>query len=98
MATIRPLGDKVLLEVLPAEEMSKAGIIIPDTAKDQSQQAKVIAVGPGKLDKNGQRQPIDLQPGNTVLIAKYGGDEFKHSGEEYKIVSIDDVLAVIEEK
>jgi len=91
---IRPLGDRVLVQLLPAEEMTKAGIIIPDTAKDQSQQAKVVAVGPGKIN-DGTRQPMDVSEGQTVLIGKYGGDEFKYEGEEYKIVSQDDILAII---
>ena len=92
---IRPLGDRVLLELLPAEETTKSGIIIPDTAKDQSQQAKVVAVGPGKFDDEGKRVPMDVKDNDVVLIPKYGGDEFKFEGEEYKIVSADDILAIV---
>ena len=94
-ASIRPLGDRVLLKFLPAEETTKSGIIIPDTAKDQSQQAKVVAVGPGKFDDEGKRIPMDVHEGETVLVPKYGGDEFKYEGEEYKIVSADDILAIV---
>ena len=93
---IKPLGDRVLVQLLPAEETTKAGIIIPDTAKDASQQAKVVAVGPGKLTPKGERLLMDVKDGQTVLIGKYGGDEFKHEGEEYKIVQLDDILAIIE--
>lgn len=93
--TIRPLGDRVLLELMPAEETTKSGIIIPDTAKDQSQQAKIIAVGPGKFDDEGKRIPVDVKDNDIVLIPKYGGDEFKFQGEEYKIVSADDILAIV---
>lgn len=92
---IRPLGDRVLLELLPAEETTKSGIIIPDTAKDQSQQAKIVAVGPGKFDDEGKRVPMDVKDNDVVLIPKYGGDEFKFEGEEYKIVSADDILAIV---
>ncbi len=93
--SIRPLGDRVLLELLPAEETTKSGILIPEAAKDQSQQAKVVAVGPGKLDDAGKRLPVDVKEHDTVLIPKYGGDEFKFEGEEYKIVSADDILAIV---
>jgi chaperonin GroES len=93
--SIQPLGDRVLVQPLPAEETTKSGLIIPDTAKDASQQAKVVAVGPGKFGDDNERLPIDVKPGDTVLLPKYGGDEFKHDGEEYKIVGADDILAIV---
>ncbi|MBI4023092.1 co-chaperone GroES [Candidatus Berkelbacteria bacterium] len=96
MATsIQPLGDRILVQPLPAEEKTKGGIIIPDTAKDASQQATVVAVGPGKFDDAGKRVPLDVKVGDVVLMPKYGGDEFKYDGEEYKIVSADDLLAIV---
>lgn len=98
MATpIQPLNDKVLIKNLPAEEMTASGIIIPDTAKEASQEAEVVAVGPGKI-VDGKRQKVDsaIKPGIKVLVSKYGGDEFKYQDEEYKLVSADDILAIIQ--
>ncbi|MBI4185471.1 co-chaperone GroES [Candidatus Berkelbacteria bacterium] len=92
---IVPLGDRVLVKLLPAEEMTKSGLIIPDTAKEKSQQAEVIAVGPGRTDKDGKRIVPEVKPGDHVLMPVYGGDEIKVEGEEYKIVSSDDLLAVM---
>lgn len=94
--TIRPLGDRVVVKALPSEEMTKSGIIIPDTAKEKPQQAEVIAVGPGRVLENGQRQPIDLKVGEKVLYSKYAGNEVKIDGEEYLILRDIDVLAVVE--
>lgn len=94
---IKPLGDRVLVKELPKEAMTSSGIIIPDTAKEASQEAEVVAVGPGKQDKS-EIIPIDksIKIGAKVLISKYGGDEFKFKGEEYKLVGVNDILAVIE--
>lgn len=93
--SIQPLADRVLVTPLPADQTTKSGIIIPDTAKDSSQQATVVAVGPGKLDEAGKRIPLDVKAGDVVLLPKYGGDEFKYDGEEYKIVGADDLLAIV---
>jgi chaperonin GroES len=93
---MRPLGDKIVVKPMEAEEKTKSGIIIPDTAKEKPQQAEVIAVGPGKFDDAGKRMAMDVKVGDKVLHSKYGGDEFKIGDDEYKILGQDDVLAVIE--
>lgn len=93
--SIQPLGNRVLVKPLPAEEVTKSGLIIPDTAKEKSQQAEVIAVGPGTTDDSGKLHKVDVKPGDVVLMPMYGGDEIKHEGEEYKLVRGDDLLAVI---
>lgn len=92
----QPLGNRVLVKPSPAEEMTKSGIIIPDTAKDKSQQAEVIAVGPGWTDEKGVAHKVEVKPGDRVLMPLYGGDDIKIDGEEYKIVRGDDLLAVID--
>jgi chaperonin GroES len=76
----------------------KGGIIIPDTAKEKPQEAEVIAVGPGKLDDNGKRMPIDVKKGDRVLIGKYSGNDIKMDDEEFLIVREDEILCVIEKK
>lgn len=93
---LRPLSDKIVVKPLEAAETVKGGIIIPDSAKEKPQEAEVIAVGPGKLDDSGKRLPMDVKVGDKILHSKYGGDEFKLDDVEYKILSQDDVMAVIE--
>ncbi len=93
---IKPLGDRVVVKALPSEEVTKSGIVIPDTAKEKPQQAEVIAVGPGRVMENGQRQPIDVKVGDKVLYSKYAGNEVKIDGQEYLILRDMDILAVIE--
>ena len=94
---LKPLGDRIVVKVLESAERTKSGIVIPDTAKEKPQKATVIAVGPGKLNEdNGQRIPMDLQVGQTVIFAKYGGTEIKLNEEEYLILSERDILAVLE--
>ncbi len=93
---IRPLGDRVVVKTLPSEEVTKSGIVIPDTAKEKPQQAEVVAVGPGRVLENGQRQPIEVKPGDKVLYSKYAGNEVKIDGQEYLILRDMDILAVIE--
>ncbi len=92
---IKPLGERVLVEPLKEEEVSKGGIIIPDSAREKPQEGKVIAVGTGKLDENGKTIPFNVKPGDTVLMPKYGGTEVKLDGKEYQIMREDDILAVI---
>lgn len=96
---IQPLGDRVLLKPLTAEELgtrSVSGIIIPETIdKEKSEQGRVIAVGPGKRDDNGNTVPMSVKPGDRVMFSKYGFDEVKQNGEEYYIVSESNILAVI---
>ncbi len=95
---VQPLGNRVVVKALPAEEMTKSGIIIPDTAKNKSQQAEVMAVGPGYTDEDGKKHTVDVKVGDVVLMPMYGGDDFKLDGEEYKIVRGDELLAVIARK
>ena len=93
--TLQPLADRVLVRPLKAEEVRASGIIIPDTAKEKPQEGEVLAVGPGKLDEDGQRLPMDVKVGDKVLYSKYGGDEFTIDGEELKILSENDILAIV---
>jgi len=92
-----PLGDRVVLQRLDeVEEKTAGGIVLPDTAKEKPQECKVIAVGPGKLDDNGKRVAPDVKKGDIVIIAKWGGTEIKIGGNEYVIVSEDDIMAKVE--
>jgi chaperonin GroES len=94
---LKPLGDRIIVKVLESEERTKSGIVIPDTAKEKPQKANVIAVGPGRINEdNGQRIPMDVAVGDTVVFAKYGGTEIKLDGEEYLILCERDILAVLE--
>ena len=93
---LRPLGDRVVIEPIPREDMTKSGIVLPDTAKEKPQEGKVIAVGPGKTLDDGKREAIDVKTGDKVLYAKYAGTEFKLDGEELLIVSQKDILAIVE--
>jgi chaperonin GroES len=95
MAKIRPVGDRVVVKPAAKEEVTKSGIVIPDTAKEKPQEGTVIAVGNGRLLDNGDRAPIDIREGDRVLFAKYGGTEFKLDGEEYLVLKENDVLAII---
>lgn len=92
---IRPLHDRVLAKRTEQEEQVRGGIIIPDTAKEKPQEAEVIAVGPGKLQEDGNRSPMDVNAGDRVLIGKYSGSEIKIDGEDYVILREDEILAVI---
>ena len=94
---IRPLGDRVLVVAIPREEMTKTGLYLPDTVAEKPQEARVIAVGPGKLLDSGQRVAIDLKPDDRVLYAKYAGTEVKLNDVEYLILRDTDILAVITE-
>ena len=93
---LRPLGDRVVIEPIPREDMTKSGIVLPDTAKEKPQEGKVIAVGPGKTLDDGKREAIDVKAGDKVLYAKYAGTEFKLDGEDLLIVSQKDILAIVE--
>ena len=94
---LRPLGDRVVIQPTPREEMTKSGIVLPDTAKEKPQEGKVIAAGPGRLTDEGKREPMDVKEGDVVLYAKYAGTEFKVEGEELLIVSQKDILAIVED-
>jgi chaperonin GroES len=93
---IKPIGDRILVEPVEEKETKKGGIIIPDTAKEKPQEGIVIALGTGKTDDNGKKIPFEVKVGDRVLVSKYGGTEIKIGGKEYKILSSDDVLAVID--
>ena len=93
---IKPLEDRLVVKPLDAEQTTASGLVIPDTAKEKPQEGEVLAVGPGRIDDKGNRVPIDVQVGDTVLYSKYGGTEVKYAGEEYLVLSARDVLAVIE--
>jgi len=95
VAKIRPVGDRVVVKPAPKEEVTRSGIVIPDTAKEKPQEGIVIAVGTGRLLENGERSPIDVNEGDRVLFAKYGGTEFKLDGEEYLVLKESDILAVV---
>jgi chaperonin GroES len=92
---IKPLEDKIVVQASEAEATTASGLVIPDTAKEKPQEGKVLAVGPGRIDDNGNRVPLDVNVGDVVIYSKYGGTEVKYDGEEYLILSARDVLAVI---
>ena len=93
---IRPLHDRIIVKRFEGEEKTKGGIIIPDTAKEKPQEAKVIAVGKGKRTDDGKLQPMEVQKGDRILVGKYSGSEIKVDGEEHLIIREDDVLAILE--
>ncbi|HEX4494302.1 MAG TPA: co-chaperone GroES [Thermoanaerobaculia bacterium] len=92
---IRPLHDRVLVKRIEQEEQVRGGIIIPDSAKEKPQEAEVVAVGPGKLNDEGKRSPMDVKEGDRVLTGKYSGSEIKVDGNEYVILREDEILAVV---
>ncbi len=92
---LKPLGDRVVVKPLSREEVTKSGIVLPDTAKEKPQEGNVVAVGPGRLLDNGQRVAVELKEGDKVLFAKYAGTEFKRDDEELLILSEKDILAVV---
>ena len=94
---LRPLGDRVVIKPTPREEMTKSGIVLPDTAKEKPQEGEILAVGPGAFDNEGKRMAIDVSIGQKVLYAKYAGTEFKVEGEELLILSQKDILAIVED-
>jgi chaperonin GroES len=93
---VKPIGDRILVEPVEEKEVKKGGIIIPDTAKEKPQEGIVRALGTGKTDDNGKKIPFEVKVGDRVLVSKYGGTEIKIDGKEYKILSSDDLLAVLE--
>jgi len=94
---IRPLGDRVVVKAVERAEQTKSGLFLPDTAQEKPQEAIVVAVGPGKLQDDGKRTPMDLKVGDKVLYSKYAGTEIKQLDEEYLILRESDILAVITE-
>ena len=95
---LRPLGDRVVVQPSAREEMTKSGIVIPDTAKEKPQEGTIIAAGPGRILDDGKRESMDVKAGDKVLYAKYAGTEFKIEGEDLLIVSQKDILAIVESR
>jgi chaperonin GroES len=93
---IKPLGQNVLLRRLEAEEKTKGGIILPDTAKEKPREGEILALGEGELDKNGKHKDFQVKEGDRVIFSSYAGTEVKFNGEEYLILSEDDILGVVE--
>ncbi|GGF42332.1 10 kDa chaperonin [Marmoricola endophyticus] len=92
---IKPLEDRIVVQAVDAEQTTASGLVIPDTAKEKPQEGEVVAIGPGRVDDNGNRVPVDVTVGDKVIYSKYGGTEVKFGGEEYLILSARDVLAVV---
>jgi chaperonin GroES len=92
---LRPLGDRVVIKPTAREEMTKSGIVLPDTVKEKPQEGTIIAAGPGKILEDGKRETMDVKEGDKVLYAKYAGTEFKIDEDELLIVSQKDILAIV---
>ena len=92
---IKPLEDKILVQASEAEATTASGLVIPDTAKEKPQEGEVLAIGPGRIDDNGNRVPLDVKVGDRVIYSKYGGTEVKFGGDEFLVLSARDVLAVV---
>jgi chaperonin GroES len=93
---LKPLGDRIVVKPTPREEMTKSGIVLPDTAKERPQEGTILSVGPGRTLDDGKREPMEVSPGEKVLFQKYAGTEFKLDEEELLILSQKDILAVLE--
>ena len=94
---LQPLGDRVVIKPMAREEMTKSGIVLPDTAKEKPQEGLILAAGPGRILDDGKREPMDVKVGQKVLYGKYAGTEFKVEGDELLIVSQKDILAIVED-
>lgn len=94
--TLRPLNDKIVVKRLEAEEMTKGGIVLPDTAKEKPREGKVVSVGGGKILKDGSRADFQVKKNDRIIFSSYAGTEIKMEGEELLIMSEDDVLAIVE--
>ena len=93
--SIKPLEDRIVVQVVEAEQTTASGLVIPDTAKEKPQEGEVLAVGPGRVDDNGNRVPLDVSVGDKVIYSKYGGTEVKYGGVDYLVLSARDILAVV---
>lgn len=93
---IKPLGDRVVLEAIEKEEKTASGIVLPETAKEKPQEGRIVAVGSGRLDENGNRVPLEVKVGDRVIFSKYAGTEVKYDEKEYLILRESDILAVVE--
>lgn len=92
---LKPLGDRILIELIEAEEKTSSGIVIPDSAKEKPQEGKVIAAGTGRVLENGQRIELEVKEGDRIIFSKYAGTEVKYEGNEYLILRESDILAII---
>jgi chaperonin GroES len=92
----KPLGARALVQIVEREETTASGIVLPDTAKEKPQTAKVVAVGEGKLDRDGQRVPVEATQDDVIVFAKYSGTEISLDGEDYMILDADDILGIVE--
>lgn len=92
---LKPLGDRVVIEVVESEEKTASGIVLPDSAKEKPQEGRVVAVGPGRVTDKGERIPLEVKEGDNVIFSKYSGTEVKYDGKEYLILRESDVLAVL---
>jgi chaperonin GroES len=93
---VKPLGDKILVKRLEAQEVTKGGIVLPDSAKEKPKEGRIVEVGPGKVLDDGKRGEMQVKKGDRVLFTSYAGTEIKIDGEEYLVMSEDDILAVVE--
>lgn len=93
---IKPLEDRIVVKQVEAEQVTASGLVIPDTAKEKPQEGEVVAVGPGRIDDNGNRVPLDVAIGDVVLYSRYGGTEVKYDGVEYLVLSARDILAIVQ--
>ena len=92
---IKPLEDRIVIKQVAAEQTTASGLVIPDSAKEKPQEGEVVAVGPGRVDDNGNRVPMDISAGDRVIYSKYGGTEVKYGADEYLVLSARDVLAIV---
>ena len=92
---LKPLGDRIVIELIEAEEKTSSGIVIPDSAKEKPQEGKVFAKGTGRVLENGQRIDLEVKEGDRILFSKYAGTEIKHEGNEYLILRESDILAIL---
>jgi chaperonin GroES len=93
---LRPLSDRVVVTPSKAEEKTKSGLFIPDTAQEKPMEGKVVAVGPGKLNDDGKAIPVDVKVGDVVVYGKYSGQDFKFGDDDYKVLRADEIYAVVE--
>nr|WP_263323801.1 co-chaperone GroES [Neobacillus sp. Marseille-Q6967] len=94
---LRPLGDRIIIELVESEEKTPSGIVLPDSAKEKPQEGKVVAVGTGRVLENGERVALEVSEGNRIIFSKYAGTEVKYEGKEYLILRENDILAVVGE-
>ncbi|MFD2655861.1 MULTISPECIES: co-chaperone GroES [Gracilibacillus] len=92
---LKPLGDRVIIELVEQEEKTASGIVLPDSAKEKPQEGKVVAVGSGRVTDNGEKVALEVEEGNTIIFSKFAGTEVKYEGKEYLILRESDILAVV---